>query len=292
MRHVWAGVGLMVAVASAFGCAQADGSDSNELADPTAPAATTETPASPGATPDAPAAPAPKAPNVDDPGPPPAGGCSLSPDGDGFFVRDSGKGSYVGYVPASYTGKPTRLLVGMHGCGDAAYNFATWAVNPWATRDTQDYIGISIDGASGGGSCWKNADAAKVLAAIDDISQCLYVHKQKVVISGFSSGGELAYSLGLSHASRFAGVLILNSTLSAAGDASALLGGAAYHIPIAHRAHKQDSVFPIATVHSDWSTIRNAGFTLDTSEVDGDHDGTSDDWTDWLLPRMESWKAP
>ena len=102
-----------------------------------------------------------------------------------FFTRYSGASSYVGYVPNGYTGQPTRLLVGLHGCGDSAWNFASWGVNPYDTRDTQDYIGISIDGASAGGSCWDSSDESKVLAAIDDISKCLYVHQQKVVIAAF-----------------------------------------------------------------------------------------------------------
>jgi len=285
-------MGLVVALLAGIGCAEASSSPERLTGGSDAPTSAT---ASDG-TESAPAEPAgnpvasPTKPK-DDPGPAPKG-CSLQKDGDGFFTRDTGTTKYVGYVPASYDGSPTRLLVGLHGCGDAAYNFATWAVAPWATRDSQTYIGISVDGASGGGNCWDGSDAKKVLAAIDDVASCLYVHKQKVVLAGFSSGGMLAYSVALQNADRFAGLLVLNSTLSWAGNADALLGNAAYKLPIAHRAHTQDSVFPINTVRSDWNRIRAAGFSLQTNEVSGDHDGTSDDWTDWLLPQMESWQAP
>jgi predicted esterase len=236
------------------------------------------------------AAPATPAAGVDAPGPAPAQDCGLAKGQ--FFTRYSGASSYVGYVPNSYTGQPTRLLVGLHGCGDSAWNFASWGVNPYDTRDAQDYIGISIDGASAGGSCWDPSDEAKVLAAIDDISKCLYVHQQKVVIAGFSSGGELAYGVGFRNASRFAGILIENATLSAAGDPNQLMGGAAWNIHVAHRAHTQDGVFPIDTVHDDWQLLRNAGFPIASSEVSGDHDGSSLDWTSWLLPQMAGWKRP
>jgi predicted esterase len=230
------------------------------------------------------------APGVDAPGPAPAEECGLAKGQ--FFTRSSGQGSYVGFVPNGYAGQPTRLLVGLHGCGDNAWNFASWGVNPYDTRDAQDYIGIAIDGASGGGSCWDTSDEAKVLAAIDDVSRCLYVHQQKIVIAGFSSGGELAYGVGLRNASRFAGILIENATLSAAGDPAQLIGSAAWNINVAHRAHTQDGVFPIDTVHDDWALLRNAGFPISSSEVDGDHNGSSQDWTGWLLPQMATWQRP
>src|SRR5262249_4605330 len=91
-------------------------------------------------------------PPLDDPGPAPTYACTTAKDANGFFWRASPLGKYVAYVPASYDGtKPMRLVVGLHGCGDTAYNFATWGVNPWDGRATQEHIGISLDGATGGG---------------------------------------------------------------------------------------------------------------------------------------------
>src|SRR5205085_2982810 len=49
------------------------------------------------------------------PGPKPAGGCTITKDSAGFFTRSSGKGSYVGYVPATYDpSTPMRLIIGLH----------------------------------------------------------------------------------------------------------------------------------------------------------------------------------
>lgn len=237
-----------------------------------------------------PAEPPPAAPiaaPADDPGPPPAG-CTVKKDGGGFFVRRSAKGEYVGYVPKAYDGTPMRLLVGLHGCGDDARNFAEWGVNPYATRDAQRHIGISVDGASGGDGCWATSDADKVLAAIDDVAKCFYVHKQKVVIGGFSSGGILAYGVGLKNASRFAGILIESSALPGNVDPSK----ATWKLPIAHVAHTDDEVFPLARVKDGWKRLRDAGFTLQTAEVEGGHDGTTEDWAGWLIPRMDAWKTP
>lgn len=232
------------------------------------------------------------APDDGGPGPPPAGCGEVQTDGSGFFQRSSARGPYVGFVPKSYTGKPMRLIVGLHGCGDDAYNFATWGVAPESTRETQDWIAISVGGETGGGSCWKQSDAPIVLAAIDDVSTCFYVHKHQVVLAGFSSGGELAYGMGLQNASRFAGILGECTGLSAAGDPATLLAGASWKLPIAHLAHTGDPVFPIAGVRADWAKIEAAGFPLQKRETGGVHDGVGEDWSDWLLPIGRTWTSP
>ena len=222
----------------------------------------------------------------------PTTACTISKDGSGFFTRSSSQGSYVAYVPSSYDGtKPMRMIVGLHGCGDSAANFAQWGVSPYDTRSSQDWIGISIGGADG--RCWNGSDDANVLAAVDDISQCFWVHQKKVVIAGFSSGGELSYRLGLGQASRFAGILIEDSGLYAAnGNPDALLTAASWKINIAHRAHTSDTVFPLGTVQADWAKTQAAGFPLTTSVVAGAHDGTSTDWWSWLIPQSATWIAP
>lgn len=223
--------------------------------------------------------------------PKPTATCPVTKDAAGFFTRQSPLGSYVAYVPPGYDGsKPMPLLVGMHGCGDDAKNYATWAVAPYDTRATQQYIGISLGSETGANHCWSmGGDDDKVLAAAEDIAKCFWVDPKKVVVSGFSSGGQLAYRVGLEHADRFAGIAIECSSLYAAGDADALLSQAPRKIPIAHRAHTSDTVFPLAKVKADWAKTAAAGFPISTSEVAGGHDGTSADWTGFLLPKMAGW---
>jgi len=242
--------------------------------------------------PDAPDAPTTPADPLAGAGPKPTGTCTVTKDANGFFTRTTTKSSYVAYVPKSYDPtKPTRLVVGLHGCGDTALNFASWGINPQTTRASQDHIGISIGGKDG--ACWDlSTDGDKALAAIADVSKCFWVHQKKVVLAGFSSGGLLAYRLGLTQANRFAGILIQNSGLSGAGDANTLLTNAARRLPIAHRAHTSDTVFPLANVKADWTKIKAKGFPLATSEVPGTHDGSSADWATWLLPQSAPWIAP
>ena len=146
-------------------------------------------------------------PSADQPGPAPKGCSGITKDKDGFFTRSTPQASYVGFVPKSYAGQPSTLVVGIHGCGDSAMNFAKWAVNPYKTIATQTHIGISIGGRDG--QCWdtKNDDP-KVTAAIADIASCFYVHQQKVVLAGYSSGGILAYKMGLAQSAKYAGIII------------------------------------------------------------------------------------
>jgi hypothetical protein len=226
-------------------------------------------------------------------GAPPTTTCTITKDGSGFFTRNSPKSSYVAYVPASYSATtPMRLIVGLHGCGDSAYNFATWGVNPYDSRATQQHIGISI--GSRDGTCWsKGVDDDKILAAVDDISKCFWVHQKKVVVAGYSSGGEMAYRVGLQSAARFAGIIVEDSGLYAAGiDPSVLLANAAWKLHIAHRTHTADTTFPLALVKADWAKTTTAGFPLLTSETPGDHNGVSSDWVTWLIPQSAPFVAP
>lgn len=266
------------------GSAPAPASDPAPASAPPAPSDPTTTPP---ATPSDPPAPAPN------PNPKPTATWSFTKDANGFFTRNAPGATYVAYVPAGYTGnEPMPVLVGLHGCGDNAMNFATWAVAPWDTRATQKYIGISIDGSTAnGGRCWTmGGDDDKVLAALDDLQSRFWIDRAKVVIGGFSSGGQLAYRVGLMHADRFSGIAIECSGLYAAGaDEDTLLANAARKIPIAHRAHTSDTVFPLAQVQADWTKTQAAGFSITTSETAGGHDGSSADWTGFLLPQMAAW---
>ena len=258
------------------------GADPVVTADPTNPAAPSD--------PSNPAAPSPPSTpptSSNNPGPKPTTTCSVSKDANGFFTRNG----YVGYVPPTYDGtKAVRLVVGIHGCGDNALNFATWAVAPYDTRKTQQHIAISIGGRDG--ACWQNSDETAVMNAIADISSCFWVHQQEVVIAGYSSGGELGYRVAMKHADKIAGLLIEDSGFYGSSDEATLLANAAHKLPIAHITHQSDTVFPLATVQADWTKIKNAGFPMTTSVIAGTHNGTGADWSTFLLPHAASMKLP
>ncbi len=234
---------------------------------------------------------------MDDPGAGPSQQCSFTPDTDGFFTLTSSKADYWVRLPNGYdvdNPTPTRLFVAIHGCGDTAYNFATWGAVPWEIRDTHDYIGISLGGRDG--ECWNmSTDGPIVLAAIDHVRSCFYVHQKKIVIGGYSSGGMLSYNVGLKNAALFAGILIENSGLSegvGSSNVDKVLTDAAWKLNIAHTARTEDQSFDILSVQSDRDKILAHGFPLQYRELAGPHDGTSQDWYEYLLPKMADWRAP
>ncbi len=233
----------------------------------------------------------------DNPGPGPTQQCPFVKDQDGFFTLMSPKSDYVVRLPPTYdeqNPKPTRLLVSLHGCGDTAQNHATWAAVPYSMRATQDYIAISVGGRDN--TCWTvPGDAALVFAAITHVRSCFYVHQKKIVLAGYSSGGDLTYLTSLKNASMFAGILILHSDISqnvGANNVDATLAGASWKLNTAINAGTQDAVYPIATVRGDRDKMIAKGFPVKYQETNETHNATSDDWSLFLIPQMANWLAP
>ena len=232
-----------------------------------------------------------------DPGPGPTRSCSIAPDADGFFTLASPESSYVVRLPPSYDmahPKPSRLLVALKGCGDTAANFATWAAVPPSVRGSQDYIAISVGGRDGG--CWNGAiDAPIVAAAIADVRSCFYVHQGHIVLGGYSDGGDLAYRIGMANALAYAGLLIEKGALSiavGAANVDATLNAAAWKLNVGHTAGLLDDSYPISVVRSDITKMQNHGFPVHYRETGVNHDGSPDDWSEYLLPLMGSWSTP
>jgi len=241
----------------------------------------------------------PNIPVLTGPGPGPSRTCSYTKDADGFFklLTKTGGIDYWVRLPPTYTAtKSYPMLVGMHGCGDNAKNFATWALSPWNIRSTQTHIAVSV-GAGRDGQCWTaSTDEAKILAVVADVRQCFWAHQRKIVLAGYSSGGIAAYYTGVRNAAKFAGILIENSSLQSAfgvgtGTDNAL-NAAAWKINVAISARTGDEYFPIAQLRTDKSKLTAKGFPVQYRELAGGHSGTSDDWTGFLLTKYSTWRAP
>lgn len=236
-------------------------------------------------------------PPVGGPGPRPTRNCAYSKDADGFFrmVTQTGGVEYWVRLPPTYVATTAYpLVLGTHGCGDNAKNFATWAMAPYAIRATQAHIAVSV-GAGRDGQCWNTAaDEPKVLAVLDDVRTCFYVHQKKVTMAGYSSGGLMAYFTAMRNARRFAGLLIENSSLQSTfgSNSDATLAAAGWKLNVAITARTSDNQFAIATIRADRTKLQNAGFPVQFRELAGGHDGNSDDWTGFLLPKITGYTAP
>lgn len=222
-------------------------------------------------------------------------------DGQGYFTLNSGASTYYGYAPDSYNpATPISLFVWMHGCGGQAYG-DLYTVAPWATRANQSYIVISIGGRDG--QCWNtNADAPKVLAAIDHVSRYFNINPRKVYLGGYSSGGDMTYRVGFENAARFAGLLAVNSDpfRDTGRNGEALMAAASWKINVAHLAHTGDATYPIAGVRANLATLQARGFPVQKIEQPGGHwendtgvSGTNYNLRTFLLPYLDAgWVSP
>lgn len=209
------------------------------------------------------------------------------------------------YVPTTYDSSnqvPIRLLIWMHGCG----GFSEGDLWSASTGADQPYLAMAPSGADGG--CWDvNASPASVLAQLAALETHFNIDRRRIVLGGYSSGGDMAYRMGLDHPTAFAGLLIENSSpFRDSGATAAQAASASAKFPIVHLAHLQDTTYPIATVKAETDQLIAAGFPLTRIEVDGGHyddagatenghrvPGTDADVATYLLPHMaDDWRSP
>lgn len=222
-------------------------------------------------------------------------------DGNGYFNLTSPQSAYIGYKPDTYNPiQAAHLLIWMHGCGGtAAGDMANIA--PSATRATQSYIAVSLGGRDG--ACWDvNSDTPKVTAIITDIAKYFSVNPKKVILGGYSSGGDLTYRVGFQNASLFAALLVENSDpfRDTGATEAALLAAASWKINIVHLAHIQDANYLIADVRASLADLVAASFPVVAIEKNGTHydadmgtTGTAYDLRTFLMPYMDAgYSAP
>jgi hypothetical protein len=210
-----------------------------------------------------------------------------------FFHAGGGAG-YWGFIPRSYDATnqtPTTLFVWLHGCGGEAEGDA-WVVDPGAEEGVpQDWMTLSLGGRDGG--CWNPLAETEplVMAAVADFETHFNVNRQRVILGGYSSGGDLAYRTAFKHSSTFAGLLIENSAPFRDTEASEaeLLGTATTKFPIVHLAHAEDETYELDQVEPEIAAVRAAGFQVEFIVRPGGHSDshTNPDLLTYLLPHID-----
>jgi hypothetical protein len=203
---------------------------------------------------------------------------------------------YFGFVPASYDpGTPMPLLIWAHGCGGEAEGDA-WNVGSYEEEAPKGWLTLSLGGRDG--ECWTpSVDEAKVMAALADFEAHFDVDPHRVLLGGYSSGGDLAYRAGFRHSSTFAGLLIENSSpfRDTESTEAESLAAATTKLHIVHLAHTGDTTYRIAGVRAETEAVSNAGFPITVIERPGPHyDGKTDsDLREFVLPHIEDgWTSP
>jgi predicted esterase len=149
-----------------------------------------------------------------------------------------------------------------------------------------------------------NGDVAKVLAAIADVKTHVNIAPRRLILGGYSSGGDLGYRTIFYHADQFAGLLAENtSPFRDTGSTEAQsLAAASWRFNVVHLAHEQDAVYPLGGVTSEVNDMKNAGFPITLLTQPGDqwddpgqngYAGTAGDLVTYLLPHInDAWSAP
>ena len=215
------------------------------------------------------------------------------------FAFNAGSVTKIGdhsvFVPENYStdhSVPTQLFVWMHGCGGVA-ECDVWNVS---ARGSQDWITLSVGGRDG--QCWNvDRDGALVLGAIEGVRNRLRIDPSRVVLGGYSSGGDLAYRVAFEHPELFSGILVSNTAPFTDSGASArgLAQAATIRVPIVQVAHLGDTTYPIAEVRSQIEELRSAGYRVALVERAGPHFeadgldyGTNYDTRTYLLPVLSA----
>ena len=215
-----------------------------------------------------------------------------------FRVGTNGSG-YYGWVPGGYDdthATPSALFVWLHGCGgQSQYDIDTYHPPP-----AEDYVMIAPTGREGG--CWSTpqsgtGDEALVLKWIRDVATRFNIDPGRIVLGGYSSGGDLSYRVAYRNSALIDGVLVSNSSpFKDTGLTSAqALAAATTKFRVVHLAHTEDTTYPIATVRSELQQLTDAGFTVEAIERPGTHydspgpgvPGTDADIRTYLLPKVD-----
>jgi pimeloyl-ACP methyl ester carboxylesterase len=214
-----------------------------------------------------------------------------------FTITVNGVTSWV-YVPNGYDDShqtPMPLFVWLHGCGGRSqYDVAH--VSPGGSNQT--WITLAVGGREG--ACWSSADVdgGKVLSAIQDLSSHFNVNSRKVMLGGYSSGGDIGYLLAFRNANLFSGLLFVNTAPSA--QAMQAASTAAWKLNIVQLSHVSDTTYPIAGVRSKMDQLKSLGFPVTLIEKPGTHwdtdtgtSGTLYDIRTYGLPYIRTgWSIP
>jgi predicted esterase len=171
----------------------------------------------------------------------------------------------------------------------------------------QSWISLTVGGRED--DCWDpNSDSAKVLAAIANLKTHFNIDPKRVVLGGYSSGGDLGYRLAFYNAPDFAGILAENTSpfRDTGSSAAQSIAAAGWKFHVAHLAHLEDDTYPIAGVRDELGQLTAAGFPVTSIEREGTHyddpgavvngnpvPGTVADLQSVLLPFLSAgWTAP
>ncbi|HEV8694079.1 MAG TPA: PHB depolymerase family esterase, partial [Lysobacter sp.] len=123
--------------------------------------------------------------------------------------------------------KPVPVIVALHGRAATAQSI----VKPW--KDVAQETGAILVAPSavltaGPGYDWGEVDQAEwlVMNALKQVAEQHKIDKDRVVLTGFSQGGYMAFNLGVRHGDEFCGVIPVGGTYNPSIAPPSLITGA------------------------------------------------------------------
>jgi poly(hydroxyalkanoate) depolymerase family esterase len=163
------------------------------------------------------------------------------------------------------------LLVMLHGCGQDARSFAvSTRMNQLATRERFFVLYPEQDRRANAHGCWNwfdtrsglaYAEAAIVMAALDQVCLLYPVDRARVAVAGLSAGASMAALLGTRHPDRFKAVVMHSGIApgTASSSASALGAMQGYRTPAALPTGSATAAWPpLMVIHGDADTVVSA----------------------------------
>jgi len=182
---------------------------------------------------------------------------------DGSYTNDAGTRDYKLYVPASYTGQPSPLLVMLHGCSQHPEDFALGTGMNALAEEWHCLVAYPAQSQLANPTrCWNWFNAVDqqrdqgepaILAGMTrDLMARYAIDGRQVYVAGLSAGGAMAAILGTQYPDLYAAV----------GVHSGLPFAAASDLPSAmaamqgdfQRANTPGQTLPIIVFHGDWDT--------------------------------------
>jgi predicted peptidase len=188
---------------------------------------------------------------------------------------------YLLYLPKAYqanSGTRWPLMLYLHGAGERSSNVfgVTWHGPPKLVRQGRDFPFLIVAPLCPPKQSWDNT---KLLRLLDQVEQEYRVDTSRVYLTGMSMGGSGTWSLGLTHAKRFAAIAPIcgnaNPALLQKISPKQLEAIKALHIWAFHGA--KDPTIPVAASERMVAALKEMGCTNVgfTKYPNADHDS----WT-------------
>lgn len=134
-------------------------------------------------------------------------------DGSFPFQTDPAK-NYSLYIPSGYdSSTPHRLMIGFHPFNTSRWDAESWCDTLIAFAEFNNLILACPDGGADG-SLDDAIDSAFTSALLDSMSLWYNIDERKIYAMGFSVGGKVTYTYGLSNTHRLSGFIPIGAAIN------------------------------------------------------------------------------